>query len=979
MSRSGRWQHMSAISLKSLSFCATAVIGVITAASPSAVAQTWDGETSALWNVGTNWNTDTVPVSNGSARIDINNGGAANQPVLNVNANVNTIEILNGSTLTLQTGFNLTARDIRISGPGSQLTTWGGLSNAVEMELQNSAKLIVTGNEQIGSLSGNGSAEVKIDGVTLTVGDGENTTFSGVISGPSGNLVKTGVGTLTLSGTNTYTGTTTVNQGALAVGSLLGTNALPDVTQVTLNGAGALLVLYDETIGSLASASVSTNVLLGNNTLTTGGNGDSTTFDGVIQNGPPSANGSLIKEGTGTFTVTNTNTYTGQTTVNGGTLNVTGSIASTSVVVNNNGVLQVDGASLVDTAQVALNGTGKLKLDGSETIGALTGVGGSSVDLGANTLTTGDSTSTTFAGTMSGSGSLVKQGAGTFSITGNNTFTGSTNVTAGTLNVTGALAGPVNVQSGATLIGTGSVGSLTVASGGTMSPGPVIGTLTVNGNLTLASGSTTAIDINTETPNVDLINVTGTASVGGTLNINDVTATRSADVSGVYTIIQATSVTGTFGTVTHNFLLVTPNVDYLTDRVNITFERNETPISGLPGSTPNQNAVGNAIDSTFANLSEGSPAYQTLVNQLLLATDPETVLDHLDQLSGAEYAQHVQSVLWSTRAINRIVTERMECGDSAGDYARADGSGASLTVKDAPMSATGCFEPGEVSMWMRGFGSWNSLDGDRNAPGFDETQYGILFGADYSFNDSWFLGAAGGYFDSNGSYDSFGGRSGASIDYDGLQLAAYGGFDNSTLYVRGIAAYGNYSGDSRRGISGPGTVAGQLTGAPSSDVISLYGETGYRLSPGGLANITPFVGLGVTSARIDGFTEKDKDGTGAALRFDDADASSTISMLGMRLDSLLDMGSGVFTPELSVAWAHEFGDAYQTLDASFAEGPPGTDFTVMGSEVARDSLVVGADLNMALTAGLDLRLSYDGWFNGDYASNAVTAKLGWSF
>ena len=185
--------------------------------------------------------------------------------------------------------------------------------------------------------------------------------------------------------------------------------------------------------------------------------------------------------------------------------------------------------------------------------------------------------------------------------------------------------------------------------------------------------------------------------------------------------------------------------------------------------------------------------------------------------------------------------------------------------------------------------------------------------------------------------------------------------------------------DSRRGISGPGTVAGQLTGDPSSDVMSFYGETGYRLSAGGLGNITPFVGLGVAAATLDGFTEKDEDGTGAALRFDSDDASSTVSMLGMRLDSLLDMGSGVFTPELSVAWAHEFGDTYQTLDASFADGPPGTSFTVIGSEVARDSLVVGADINMALTAGLDLRLSYDGWFNGDYTSNAVTAKLGWSF
>lgn len=287
--------------------------------------------------------------------------------------------------------------------------------------------------------------------------------------------------------------------------------------------------------------------------------------------------------------------------------------------------------------------------------------------------------------------------------------------------------------------------------------------------------------------------------------------------------------------------------------------------------------------------------------------------------------------------------------------------------------------PGEAALWMRGFGSWNSLSGDGNAPGLDETQYGILFGADYSFDGDWFLGVTGGYFNSAGTPDSWGGRSGGSADYDGLQLAAYGGFDNSVFYLRGIAAYGNYDGDVSRGISGPGSISGRLTGDPSSDVMSFYGETGYRLPAGGLGNVTPFAGLALAGATLDGFTEKDKDSTGAALRFDSEDASSTVSMLGLRLDALVGMGGGVFSPELSVAWAHEFGDTYQTLDARFADGPPGTSFSVKGSEVARDALVLGADLNMALTDGLDLRLSYNGWFNGDYSSNAVTARLGWSF
>ena len=146
-----------------------------------------------------------------------------------------------------------------------------------------------------------------------------------------------------------------------------------------------------------------------------------------------------------------------------------------------------------------------------------------------------------------------------------------------------------------------------------------------------------------------------------------------------------------------------------------------------------------------------------------------------------------------------------------------------------PTGSTGCFVPRQGRVWARGYGSWNSQDGDDEAPGYDEHLLGLVVGYDYAFNENWFAGSRRrlsrlGTWTSTG----WGGRPGAAIDYDGWQVAAYGGYDNSVVYARGILAYGWYDGDSSREIANP-DVAGNLTGKPRLACLSFYGETGYRL------------------------------------------------------------------------------------------------------------------------------------------------------
>ncbi|MGO8897425.1 MAG: autotransporter-associated beta strand repeat-containing protein, partial [Isosphaeraceae bacterium] len=308
---------------------------------------------------------------------------------------------LNGGTLKIAADNNLGHAPTSAT-PGS-LTLSGGT-------LATTASFTLTTDRGI---------SLGTSGGTIDVASGTTLTYGGIAAGSS-DLTKTDAGTLVLSGANTYSGTTTLSAGTLQVGVA---NALPSTSDVTDN-ATLDLFGHSDTIGALSGSGTVTSSVAGAVTLTVGATDDSGSFSGVIQNG----SGAVALAITNSETLSGTNTYTGTTTINGGTLTISaddnlGAAPGSPTT----GSLNLDGGTLETTASFTLNTNRGISLGTSDTIDVASG------------------TTLTYGGIIAGSGLLLTLGSGTLVLGGPNSFSGGLGIEVGTVQLGIANAIPSTV------------------------------------------------------------------------------------------------------------------------------------------------------------------------------------------------------------------------------------------------------------------------------------------------------------------------------------------------------------------------------------------------------------------------------------------------------------------------------------------------------------------------------------------------------
>jgi autotransporter-associated beta strand protein len=864
---------------------------------------------------------------------------------LAINATMGTAPNLfvNSGVATFNFPAAMTAGTISVNGGTLQIAATGEAVDSLSigttaagstLQLLPGGSLTVTNPVIIGTggtlrFSGGGTSGGTL--VASVIQDNGNIVFDGPLShslvaavSGSGNLTMAGTGTLNLSGNLAYSGSTTISSGIVQAGSTTGlspNSAFTVNSILDLNG-------FNSTIGSLSGNGTVLNNGSTTAGLTIGNNNATTTFAGVLKDGTSILQ--LTKSGSGTLILTGNNTYTGGTTISAGTLQV-GNGGTTGSI----------------TGNVADNGV--LVFDRSDSV--------------------------TFGGVISGPGSLVQQGAGTLTLPGPNTYTGTTTVNAGSLIVDGSIASTQTVvNSGGFLGGHGTIGG-NLVNNGTVGQFNSPGTLTVVGNYTQNPGGTLRIAVGgLASTQHDALAANGHVTLGGTLQLNPLGGFTLQPGNQVTFITAKNGVSGSFSTVQNNFgTIVQAKITSLAD--SVVLEGVQGSFATTPGvaTTPNLLAVAKALDSAAGD--PRAAALFAFLNSQPLANLPHdlTLIAPIQNSSINATAVSVGNVQMSNLGQRLGSIRAGSTGFSSAGFAINGGNtsfGEGFAGVTGPEGKSGppVFAPTPENRWgvfVTGLGEFTNVDSTSNAAGYDVDTGGFTLGVDYRVTPNIAIGLTGGYAHTSVSPDG-----GGNIDVNGGKMGLYATIFGNGFYLD-TAVSGGPSGYNIRRTALQGTASGSTDGADLDVLVA----AGYDWKKGNLT-IGPTASFQFSYIGLNGFTET---GSLAPLKFPDQNNESERSAFGAKASYDWKIGHVTVIPQVNAAWQHEYGTTAYSVVANFASGA-GNSFTVVGPDIGRDSLLIGAGATVIWNDRVSTYLYYDGEVaRTNYESHNVSGGVRISF
>ncbi len=798
----------------------------------------------------------------------------------------------------------------------------------------------------LGSLAGEGN--LYLGATALAVGsNNRSTTFSGLISdcgaggtacvdsgAAGGSLLKTGTGTLTLTGTGSRLGggfaieegAVVMNGGSLTVdgGTSLSGGSLVIKNGAVLNSQSDFVTISQQTSG--ASTPTVPEVLV----TGTGSRWNINAEPGIgYFPGTP---------GAGVLTI-----------ADGGTVAVA---AGRPLGLSNVGTLKIGTGGLAGTIVADLiNNGGQIIANFTDT--------------------------STIAGTIYGTGTLQKLGPGTLVLDAfQSTYTGATTVDGGTLVVNSRIfTSAFTVNSGGTLGGSGMIGPTTIMSGGTLSPsfgiGNRIGVMSIDG-LTFAAGSNYVVDISPT--DADYVFANGNLVLDG--KITAVGTGYGYKIGSRHEVLHGIlGKSGTFSSfeTSGSFGSAKPRLEYGLKSVFIDFDANSLALTGL---TPNQTVVANTINTA---LQQGI--------QLAAFDVAFNAPNGLDLLSGEVHASTLGLLANESGYARNAVLGRLRQASFGGNTQMAslatggpqafatDGTAFDSTlafakspiVRKAPMLAP---KPqSDVVFWAQGFGAWGKFDADGNAASVRRDLAGFVTGFDTRAGEAGRIGIAAGY---TGSKNNADGRGSANVDT--AHIAAYGGWNFGALNLRAGGAFAHHSINTDRTIALPGFFDRAFS-SYAGYTGQVFGEAGYGFNMQGVA-LEAFAGAAWVRVHANGTTERGGD---AALNVAASSFEVGYSTLGLRAATIVPLANSmILVPRVTVAWQHAFGSTTPGVVNAFA-ALPAMPFAIQGAPIARDSFLTEVGADVAITPQMTLGVSYTGQIARNVSDHGAKGKFSYRF